>query len=142
MKQFIIRVYGLIYHPENGYLICNETYNGMKMIKFPGGGVEFGEGILDALNREMKEEFGIDVPLSWQHVYTTDFFQVSAFKDNHQIISVYYKSIINKKAIRYFNQPISQDGNGVKSTFWIPENKIKSDIAFTFPIDRFVVQFL
>ena len=24
------------------------------------------------------------------HIYTTDFFQVSAFNPNHQIISVYY----------------------------------------------------
>ncbi len=56
---------------------------------FPGGGLEFGEGTRDCLKREFMEEMGLSVHIG-DHIYTTDFYQMSAFNPEHQIISIYY----------------------------------------------------
>ena len=61
----------------------------MVLPKLPGGGLDWGEGIIDCLKREWKEELGLDIEVL-EHFYTTDFFQMSAFNPEHQIISIYY----------------------------------------------------
>lgn len=67
-----------------------ENIGGKPFNKFPGGGVELGEGIADALIREFKEELNLDVVLLG-HIYTTDFFVRSAFYPEYQVIAVYYR---------------------------------------------------
>lgn len=57
--------------------------------KFPGGGLQFGEGTIDCLKREMIEETGQEVEVL-EHFYTTDFFVPSAFDPTKQVISIYY----------------------------------------------------
>jgi ADP-ribose pyrophosphatase YjhB (NUDIX family) len=74
----------------NQILVVHEQINDFKFTKFPGGGLEYGEGLLDCLIREFDEETGLDIDVI-EHFYTTDFFQSSAFKPNDQLISVYYK---------------------------------------------------
>jgi 8-oxo-dGTP diphosphatase len=86
-KRFNIRVYG-IWINEDKLLINEELIRGRKVVKLPGGGLDWGEGIKDCLIREWKEELGLDIELL-SHFYTTDFFQQSAFDDS-QIISIYY----------------------------------------------------
>lgn len=87
-KKFNIRVYGILIHPENKVLLSFEHYKHHVFTKFPGGGLEYGEGTLDAIKREFREELGIE-PFNIRHFYTTDFFQQSAFNDS-QVISIYY----------------------------------------------------
>jgi 8-oxo-dGTP diphosphatase len=70
-------------------LVSDEYIRGAYITKFPGGGLEFGEGTRDCLKREFKEEMDLDVSVD-EHLYTTDFFQMSAFNAAHQIISIYY----------------------------------------------------
>ncbi len=86
-KRFNIRVYGL--WVEQGRVWVNEELiQGRRILKFPGGGMEYGEGTIDCLKREWMEEFGIEIEPG-AHFYTTDFFQSSYFDDS-QIISIYY----------------------------------------------------
>lgn len=87
-KRFNVRVYGILIHPENKVLLSFEHYKQHVFTKFPGGGLEYGEGTLEALKREFLEELGIE-PFNIRHFYTTDFFQQSAFNDS-QVISIYY----------------------------------------------------
>jgi 8-oxo-dGTP diphosphatase len=88
MYPFNIRVYGLLINAENEILISDEQEYGIRFTKFPGGGLEFGEGLIDGLKREFMEECNAEIEVI-NHFYTTDFFVKSAFNDS-QVISVYY----------------------------------------------------
>lgn len=87
MKGFNVRVYGL-WLQEGMVLLSEEQIKGQTIIKFPGGGLEWGEGTLDGLKREWQEEMELDIDIL-SHFYTTDFFQPSAW-DSSQVISIYY----------------------------------------------------
>lgn len=90
MKHINVRVYGLWVQAEGLVLLGREHVpGGRQVVKFPGGGLEWGEGLKDALKREWMEELGLEIEVL-EHVYTTDFFQPSAF-DQSQVISIYYK---------------------------------------------------
>src|ERR1700744_4232671 len=88
MHPFNVRVYGLLINADNEILISDEQEYGMQFTKFPGGGLEYGEGLVEGLKREFIEECNADIEVI-SHFYTTDFFVKSAFNDS-QIISVYY----------------------------------------------------
>ena len=87
--MFNIRVYGILINENKQILVSDEYIRGNYYTKFPGGGLEFGEGTRDCLKRELKEELGIESEIG-EHIYTTDYFQISAFNPAHQIISIYY----------------------------------------------------
>lgn len=88
-NKFIIRVYALIINDKNEVLLSDEFMNDMLMTKFPGGGLEFGEGTIDCLKREAMEEFGQTLDV-YSHYYTTDFFQQALFYEQAQLVSIYY----------------------------------------------------
>jgi 8-oxo-dGTP diphosphatase len=87
--SFNIRVYGLFINSKDEILLSDEERFGIRMTKFPGGGLQYGEGTIDCLKREAIEEFGQEIVVL-DHFYTTDFFQASYFQQNTQIISIYY----------------------------------------------------
>src|SRR3954469_22023612 len=89
MEYFNIRVYGILLGENQQVLLSDEYIRGKFYTKFPGGGLEFGEGTRDCLKREFKEEMNLEVAIG-DHIYTTDFFQQSAFNTAHQILSIYY----------------------------------------------------
>lgn len=89
MQHFNIRVYGILINEQRQVLVSDELIRGSYITKFPGGGLEFGEGTRDCLRREFMEEMNLTVEVT-DHLYTTDFFQLSAFNPGHQIISIYY----------------------------------------------------
>lgn len=60
------------------------------MFKFPGGGLEDGEGTIDALKREFMEELQLEIEVL-EHHYTTDFHTRSTFDPDLQVVSIYYK---------------------------------------------------
>jgi 8-oxo-dGTP diphosphatase len=91
MHPFNLRVYGILINEDRQVLVSDEFIRGNYYTKFPGGGLEFGEGTRECLKREFMEEMGLNVDIG-QHIYTTDFFQMSAFNPEHQIISIYYFS--------------------------------------------------
>jgi ADP-ribose pyrophosphatase YjhB (NUDIX family) len=89
INRFTIRVYGILTDENKRVLLSDEFIRGDYFTKFPGGGMEFGEGTRDCLKREFKEETGLDVTIG-EHIYTTDYFQISAFNKCDQIVSIYY----------------------------------------------------
>jgi 8-oxo-dGTP diphosphatase len=87
--MFNIRVYGIYINSKKQVLVSDEIIRGLAYTKFCGGGMEFGEGTIDCLKREFKEEMNLQIDVG-EHLYTTSFFQQSAFNPSHQIISIYY----------------------------------------------------
>jgi 8-oxo-dGTP diphosphatase len=101
MNLFNIRVYGILINEQKQVLVSDEYIRGMYITKFPGGGLEFGEGTRDCLQREFMEELDLQVEVQ-EHLYTTDYFQMSAFNPEHQIISIYY----SVKALEEIKAPL------------------------------------
>ena len=87
--MFNIRVYGILINEQKQVLVSDEFIRGQYYTKFCGGGLEKGEGTIDCLRREFMEEMNLKVEIT-AHLYTTDFYQQSAFNPAHQIISIYY----------------------------------------------------
>lgn len=147
MARFNIRVYGLLIDDKKRILLSDEYIRGGFFTKFPGGGLEFGEGTRDCLKREFKEETGLDVEVG-DHIYTTDFFQVSAFNNNDQIISIYYwvhgdASQLETKTNRFdfIPQQIS-DPEGEAEVFrWISVDELNESMM-DLPIDKLVVKMI
>lgn len=150
MNQFNIRVYGILINEEKKLLVSDEFIRGKYYTKFPGGGLEFGEGTRDCLQREFLEEMNLKVEVL-DHIYTTDYYQESAFRPGDQIISIYYYvkplEIINvrlsdlefdfdeQQLIRY------KENNEIETFRFIDWEKV-SEKSVTLPIDKIVVKMI
>lgn len=142
MYPFNVRVYGICIHNKK-VLVTDELIKGMEITKFPGGGLEFGEGTLDCLKREFNEETGQEINVM-SHFYTTDFFVESAFGKGSQVISIYY-------LVKFRNEPVFEIKNKkfdfidrTKDSFvfrWELLSEINEN-HFTFAIDKKVAQLL
>jgi len=98
ISRFNIRVYMLLYdEARTSLLLSDEILYGKYHTKFPGGGLEYGEGLLDCLHREAMEELGQDVEVLRQF-YTSETFQASKFVPEDQIICVYYQCCLPKNS--------------------------------------------
>jgi len=144
--MFNIRVYGILLGDKNQVLVSDEFIRGNYYTKFPGGGLEFGEGTRDCLRREFKEEMNLDVRVT-NHIYTTDFFQISAFNPGHQIISIYYfaealeaiRAPLRYKPFDFDEREMSvYQKTGETETFRFIEKDDFSAEAVTLPIDKVV----
>lgn len=124
-KRFNPRVYGLWLH-DNKILVNEEIIRGKSIIKFPGGGLDWGEGTIDCLKREWMEELGIAISVTG-HFYTTDFFQPSAYDDS-QVLSIYYwiSALVPETIVNLLPN---------ERTYWLPTHHISAD-TFTLPIDK------
>ena len=142
MPLFNVRVYGLLINNQNEVLVSDEQEYGMRFTKFPGGGLEYGEGLTDGLKREFMEECNAEIEVLG-HFYTTDFFVKSAFNDS-QIISVYYLvKNINKLDLSIKTKVFDFDGEGdvLQAFRWLKLDTLSAD-DFTFPIDKYVAKLL
>jgi ADP-ribose pyrophosphatase YjhB (NUDIX family) len=142
MYQFNVRAYGLLINDQNQVLISDEQEYGMQFSKFPGGGLEYGEGLIDGLKREFVEECNVEVEVL-SHFYTTDFFVKSAFNES-QVISVYYM-VRNLSPLNLMFKTVQFDFDGegeiLQSFRWINLADLTEDDV-TFPTDKHVVKLL
>ena len=150
MNRFNIRVYGILLNDQKQVLVSDELIRGSYIIKFPGGGLEFGEGTRDCLKREFKEEMNLEVEIG-NHLYTTDYFQLSAFNPGHQIISIYYfanaqediKVPLRSKPFDFDEQQMKiYEATGETETFRFINRDDFSAESVTLPIDKTVAKII
>ncbi|SEA67688.1 NUDIX domain-containing protein [Pedobacter hartonius] len=140
MSYFNVRVYGLLINSANQLLVSDEQSGGRSFSKFPGGGVEYGEGLIDALKREFMEECEAEIDVI-SHFYTTDFFEKSSFNDS-QIISIYY--LVREAGplkLKYKTRVFDFDPDTVQSFRWIGLDELSEDDV-TFRTDKTAVSLL
>jgi len=134
---FNVRVYGLLVNEHQELLVSDEEEFGTRFSKFPGGGLEYGEGLRDALRREYQEECLVAIDVL-EHIYTTDFFEHSYFNDS-QIISIYYR-VRNTTPFDLKFKTAAFDFDGVESEIFQSFRWIKLDAIqptdLTFKTDR------
>src|ERR1700749_1497932 len=140
MYPFNVRVYGLLINDANEILLSDEHEYGMDFTKFPGGGLEYGEGLTEGLKREFMEECNTEIVIT-NHFYTTDFFVKSAFNDS-QIISVYYR-VKNTEPVNLIikTKVFDFDGEGdiLQSFRWVKLDNLANEV-FLFPTDAHVAK--
>lgn len=141
ITKFNIRVYGILLY-QGKLLLTDEHRLQMNMTKFPGGGLEFGEGTIDCLKREFREELNLDIRVE-EHLYTTDFFQPTRLvSPPQQLISIYYKvNTDHPQDITVSSGPFdfTATEEGAQSFRWADLLQLNAE-ELTFPIDRKVVQ--
>lgn len=137
---FNIRVYGILMNGNKEVLISDEREYGMEFSKFPGGGLEYGEGLAEGLAREFREECDVDIEIL-RHIHTTDVFIKSAFNDS-QVLAVYYLvKNTTPMGCRFSDKAFDfETGKTVDQVFrWIPIDKLnESDL--TFEMDRIALR--
>lgn len=139
-----VRVYGILIDSGKRVLVSDEYIRGAYFTKFPGGGLEIGEGTRDCLKREFKEETNLDVHIG-EHIYTTDFYQPSAFRPNQQILSIYYQvhatepiPLATSEKLFDFRPEQVQDPKGEAEVFrWIEWHDFNESLV-SLPIDKIV----
>ena len=88
--RFTVRVYGILRNTHGEILLSQEQIDKFPFTKFPGGGLEFGEGPEDCVVREFEEETGLEV-FCGKHIYTSGFYIKSAIDPQEQVIGIYYE---------------------------------------------------
>src|SRR5690606_9078101 len=150
MPKFNIRVYGLLMTEQKQVWVSDEYIRGEYFTKFPGGGLEFGEGTRQCLEREFKEEMNLAVETG-DHIYTTDYFQLSAFHPDHQIISIYYfvkaleplKFAVSTTPFYFNDEQMQQYAQKMETeSFRCIDWDDFSEDAVTLPIDKIVARIL
>jgi ADP-ribose pyrophosphatase YjhB (NUDIX family) len=135
IKSFNLRVYALIIERDS-ILVSRELIGGRYLYKFPGGGLQYGEGLIEGLQRESMEEMNQNLK-NIKHFYTTDFFQQSQFDSKDQLIAIYYKAKLTSKINNKLKVPIKD--------FPVFEWKKITDFSdkeLHFPTDKFVFNLL
>ena len=121
-----IRVYATAIKDEK-VVVLHEEYAGEQLMKLPGGGLELGEGLLDCLHREFEEELNVKINILG-HLYTQEDFVVSRFRDNEQLLTVYYLVEIIDENDFLIMDPC------IEKTEWIPINTDEN--PFILPVDK------
>ncbi|MBH1959795.1 MAG: NUDIX domain-containing protein [Flavobacteriia bacterium] len=121
-----IRVYATAVKDEK-VLVLHEEYAGEQLMKLPGGGLEFGEGVLDCLHREFEEELNVKINILG-HLYTQEDFIVSRFRENEQLLTIYYLVEIIDENDFLIMDPC------IEKTEWIPIHTDEN--PFILPVDK------
>lgn len=139
--EYNLRVYGLLIE-EGKVLITDELRSGAPMTKFPGGGVEAGEGLEEALIREWQEETYTKIRVG-KLLYINPFYHKSGFFVSLPLLSVYYQVHLEEPLAcpintqKYF--PPKDTPGDWQQFRWVSLEQLQPD-EFTFVVDKAFVE--
>ena len=128
IDNFNIRVYACVVKDKK-VLVLHEEYAGDFLVKFPGGGLEYGESVIDCLHREFLEELNVKVK-NIVHFYTQEDFIVSRFRPNEQLLTLYYLAEIEDQNELLIMDPC------IEKIDWVSIDSTEN--PFSLPIDKIV----
>ena len=132
IEKVNVRVYAMIVN--NGKVLAlHEEYVGEQLMKFPGGGLEFGESVMECMKRELEEELNIKVK-NIAHLYTQEDFLVSKFRDNEQLLSIYYQAEMEDENELLIMDPC------IEKIEWV--SLVAEENPFLLPIDKIAFEVL
>lgn len=130
INKINVRVYACAVKDKK-VLTLFEEYAGQPLLKFPGGGLEFGEGLTDCLHREFDEELNVKIEIV-EHLYTQEDFLVSRFREDEQLLTIYYMVKITNEEDFLILDPC------IEKTEWLP---IDTEVnPFPLPVDKIVFE--
>jgi 8-oxo-dGTP diphosphatase len=99
MKRYTHRIYGFLQRPTGEVLVALERFKDRPLIKYPGGGLEWGESHAECLIREFQEELSLDIRLG-DCVFFNDFPVISAFDTDVYVQAFFYRvEAVNEAAV-------------------------------------------
>ena len=137
MRKFVghapimaVAAMGILYNEEKGLLLEKRTDTGEWCT--PGGAIELGESLEDALKREIKEETNLDIANSKLFDIKANVHMVYPNKDE-----VYYTDVVYE--INEFFGDLKSDGESTELKFFdldnLPKNIMPTQIGY---IEKFV----
>jgi 8-oxo-dGTP diphosphatase len=89
LEKMIFRnsVYGLILNEDKLLLVRTRSTG---LFAFPGGGIELGEPLAEALHREIREETGIRVEIGELATLSEDFFYYNPADEAYHALLLFY----------------------------------------------------
>ena len=134
MKLRTSRVYGFLINNSRQVLVSAERFKGIPLIKFPGGGVEWGEGLQDALIREFKEELKISIRVN-ENIYFNDFPVESAIDKRYQVQAFFYH--VEPLEPMRFSTVLSLEPpeKNTENFIWVDLENLSEEL-FTFEIEK------
>ncbi len=137
MRKFVgqapimaVAAMGILYNEEKGLLLEKRTDTGEWCT--PGGAIELGESLEDALKREIKEETNLDIANPKLFDIKANVHMVYPNKDE-----VYYTDVVYE--INEFFGDLKSDGESTELKFFdldtLPKNIMPTQIGY---IERFV----
>ncbi len=112
-KRFRVGAYGVLIQDGRVLLTRTRTKTGV-LNNFPGGAVELGEGALEALRRELREETGLEVRPR-DLLYASERCHRSVDYPENQLVKLYWR-------VEVVGGRLELGGNGddVEGCFWAP----------------------
>lgn len=117
-KAFIVHKGKILLVSER--LHDSDTQSNKILHDFPGGGLELGENLHEALKREVMEEVGLTVAID-KPVGSWDFFREMKDETVHLVCVAFQCHIVGDTAIDITNNPAEED---IFETRWVTKEEL------------------